>query len=369
MLHDEEALRRDTRVFQRRGQLARRFIEQLVSMPKGTPVHGHGVTRIDLAHGAQGLFRIHMHYAHEPARFIGTDRQRGQINATEALADIGQILGVTEIAAEKEPQARLLDNPGTPERLVGVPGRARAPVLDRNQCESDTHVIRALPPVEFGHGAYTLCRKPVFQTQRHEEHGLPPLLPIQTLHRLPVKVIVVTVGNNHRVGMRQRIEAERGLNLTFRSGKRQRRCTPGQMRVGQHVDTADLQQKRRVPDPGQRWVGAIGCEKIDIGLEQGEAVATRRILRQLAGPAPPLPFPEALFRRMRVIVAKSTLGVVRFRRIIMRVAATGCDEQKGTGGAQNNGRSDFHGLNKVASRQCSGRIRPMQKSMQHTAPA
>ena len=222
MLHHEEALGWNAGFCQRIGELARRFVEQLVGQAKCPPMHRHRVARVEVLLRAYGLLRIGMHHAHEPARVIGTDRQHGEIEGTEARADIRKVGRIAVIATEEKAQARMLDDPSPPQGFIAIPWRARTPVLDGCQRELEPHLFGAVPPIQFGHIVDTLVLKPLLQPERHEKHRRPALLAVELADGLEVEVIVVIMRNHDDVGMRQGIEIERGGNVAFRPGERKR---------------------------------------------------------------------------------------------------------------------------------------------------
>src|SRR6185436_6119549 len=114
MLHQEETIRRYAVLCQRLGELARWLVEQLVGQAKSPPMHGHRVARMQILLRAHCFLGIGMHYAHEPAWLVGADWQHRQVDGAEALADVGQVGRVTEVAAEEKTQSRMFDDPGSP---------------------------------------------------------------------------------------------------------------------------------------------------------------------------------------------------------------------------------------------------------------
>src|SRR5204863_8662133 len=137
----------------------------------------------------------------------------------EALADVGNVLRVAEIAAEQQAHLRVLDHPRAPQRAVAVPRRALAPMLHRGQVQCQPHVNAALPPVELGDIAYTLLLEPGLELQRHEKYRRAACLPVQAPYGFAVEMIVVVVRDDHDIHVRQALEVETRCNVAPRTGE------------------------------------------------------------------------------------------------------------------------------------------------------
>ena len=119
--------------------------------------------------------------------------------------------------------------------------------------------VRRLPPVHFNDPLriHTLPHQPPRKPDGHVVLRLVAECPDGS----DIQVVVVVMGDNHRVNGRQVIDINRGFGDAFRPGEAHRGCVAAEHGVGQHVDTAVLEQHGGVADPGDRSVfrgGAVG---------------------------------------------------------------------------------------------------------------
>src|SRR5690606_8259304 len=106
-------------------------------------------------------------------------------------------------------------------------------------------------------------------TQRNEPGGVVVGPPGQPTYGVVVQVIVVIVGDEHRVQRRQFVRRHaRGGEAAWTEG-RQRRRAVAELRVRQQVEAADLEQKGRVPEPGGGQLCRRGPRAARIGRGAG----------------------------------------------------------------------------------------------------
>ena len=119
---------------------------------------------------------------------------------------------------------------------------------------------RALPPVELDDAR--LGDAPVGEVgadpQRHDEGGVPAALADEIVEgddRATVEVIVVVVRDHHRVERRQLGERERRRVPGARADAGDRRRAVAPERIGEHAVAVELDQHRRVSEPGHAQPG------------------------------------------------------------------------------------------------------------------
>ena len=85
-----------------------------------------------------------------------------------------------------------------------------------------------------------------------------------------VEVVVVIVRDEHDVDRRQVLELEAGRSHTLRTGEPDGARARRPLRVGQDVHPVELDQERRVADPGHRGGGGIGPDRAQVARDDGE---------------------------------------------------------------------------------------------------
>ena len=72
------------------------------------------MARVELAMNAHGFVRIDVIRRHEPARLIGADGDRREIERTVPATDLAEVSRVAGLAGEEKAGVRLLDDPSGP---------------------------------------------------------------------------------------------------------------------------------------------------------------------------------------------------------------------------------------------------------------
>src|SRR6185369_7850743 len=83
------------------------------------------------------------------ARVVGADRDGGEINRAEALANFLEAVEIAGVAGVVEAAAGTFDDPTGPQRLIAVGQRPAGEVLRRHAMHGDAAELHALPPVEL----------------------------------------------------------------------------------------------------------------------------------------------------------------------------------------------------------------------------
>ncbi|SVK47286.1 Uncharacterised protein [Acinetobacter baumannii] len=254
---------------------------------------------------------------HKPARRIGADGQRRHVERPQPLTDLRQPFRIAAVAGKIKPQRRMVDHPAAPQRAIAIPQRAHAPVprwrgVDRQLAQRQT-----LPPVQLMH-LQPITAEPALQAERHDELGLRET-PRQLPHRAPVKVIIMVMGDQHRIHRRQLLHRQRRRRSALRAVKAQRRCAFGQRRIDQDIAPAQPQQHRGMPQPPDAVATAAEIGRLPPAFGKLRVALLRRLGQPLALALilPTLKIPLLTPRRFRV--AKSLRRVMRLGRVVITV--------------------------------------------------
>ena len=193
-------------------------------------------------------------------RLVGADRDRGQVERPQPLADLLEVGRVVPgVAAEEEATIVAGHRPAAPEPAVHLEARAGRPVLHGHAGQRDPALLAAVPPVELDDVGDAEIGEPRAQPERHVEAR--PVRLGQPLHRGLVQVVVVIVRDQHDVDGRQILEAHAGRRHPLGAGERQRAGALRPLRIGEDVHAGELDQQRRVADPGDGGLGLVRAQR------------------------------------------------------------------------------------------------------------
>ena len=130
-----------------------------------------------------------MDETHHGARIVGADRQGGDVDGAEAIADLTEAGEVAGVSGVVEPGRRSLDDEAGPQALVLIGQRATGEVLRRNAMDAHRAHGHLVPPVELDGLASRLADQ-LAETQGSDEARAPA---DQGADRVEVGVIVVVV--------------------------------------------------------------------------------------------------------------------------------------------------------------------------------
>ena len=99
-------------------------VEAFVGELPGAIMHAEAAGGVEVLVGQDGFGGVHVHAAHEPAGFIGTNGQQGKVRGTEAAVDFAEERAVGGIAGEEEGLVGIRQMETAPE--AGVLGVAAA---------------------------------------------------------------------------------------------------------------------------------------------------------------------------------------------------------------------------------------------------
>jgi hypothetical protein len=109
-----------------------------------------------------------------------------------------------------------------------------------------------------------------------------------------IQVIVVVVGENHRIDWRQSIELNTGWNPTPRTGEAERRGSLAPDRIEEDVETGHLDQEARVANPCERKRSGFGTWNDEIGIYSSKCARVRVRTARI-----PAPFDQGPFEKIK----------------------------------------------------------------------
>ena len=208
----------------------------------------------------------------------GAHLEHHQVEGAEALADGGVLAGQAGVAAEEHTMARRLDDERRPQRRVAVLQRAAGEMLRGRGVH---HQLRAgqprrLPPVELDDALRR--HAPGLQVRSHAQRGDEGhALARQLADGRVVEVVVVVVRDQHQIDGRQRAQRHRHRLEALRPGQARGRGARAPHRIGEHAQAVDLDQHRRVPEPGGAQPLPAGRRQPSSGFTAGSGpCGTRR---------------------------------------------------------------------------------------------
>ena len=217
-----------------------------------------------------------MRFAHEITRFIGSDRDGGEVRRAQPFPCFGEVGAVARVSGEIELVAIFESKHETdPQRLVPVEGRARGPVPHR--CRGDHRSVphALLPPVDFRHigepGPPQIARKP----QRHNDpdfrlHGS------QAFQAGKIEMVVMRMRYHQNIDLWQGFGRICRRHHPFRAAEGERRRAVRKHRVRQHADTVTAEQQRGMPDPCNVVPVPAGGRRLQ-RVQQRHPVLLRRV--------------------------------------------------------------------------------------------
>ncbi len=206
--------------------------------------------------GFDGLLRTDVKVG--PQLIVGSGLNEDGIERTEPLADGREAREHAGVAAVVDAMLATGDDPTGPQRLVLVCHDQRAPreVPRGSRRESQTAELDLAPPVTLDD---TLGRDaPVLEMGADaERHDIQRRALAERLHGAMVEVVVVVVRDHDGIDGGQLVDGERCLVKARRPSPGEGGWSLAQHRVHEHPMAVDLDQERRVTEPGDaqatRW--------------------------------------------------------------------------------------------------------------------
>ena len=197
------------------------------------------------------LFGVHVHVAHEPAGVVRPDRNGHQVERTASRADLAERGVIRRVADEQGTPSFDVEPEAAPQRLVPIPYASAAEVARRSRSDAQLVDLSVLPPVQLD----DLSRTPT-SNARTDTNGHHPGCPGASLSDLlgggPVQVIVMIVREDDGIDRRKSVDRQGGIHDASRPNPLHWGRALTEDRVGQHIETRELQEHGGVADPGRR---------------------------------------------------------------------------------------------------------------------
>src|SRR4030081_238891 len=121
------------------------------------------------------------------------------------------------------------------------------------RCRRDPERLdaRFLPPIQLDDRPSTAFLHERSETKRHDPGGI-RMRPCETPHRLGIEMVVMIVRLQDDIEWWHVFERDPRRDPTPRAGKSDWRCPLAPHRVGENVETVELDEQTRVPNPRYR---------------------------------------------------------------------------------------------------------------------
>jgi hypothetical protein len=141
----------------------RRLVERFVGELERAPMRcDHSqrpmlLRRLELGVRDEGIFGIHVHGPHEPARLVCSDWQDCDIERPESGADVPKHRMQGCVTCEKDRMGRRSDCPTAPQSMVAATERPSGKVLCRHAGYAEAQCLTRFHPVAFAHVGCPAC--------------------------------------------------------------------------------------------------------------------------------------------------------------------------------------------------------------------
>jgi len=233
--------------FQARGQLllrgnflepARRLVQRLERQLERAVVHRHKNLRAQIAERLHRLVRPHVDFA-ERLRVIRADGQQRDFRR-EPLADFREAVEIRAVAGVVNFSSLMLQHESAVTAMLVVQC-PRTPVRAGRERHLPVALRKSFPPVQLHDAGEAEVAREIADAPRHHAD----FRRRQPAQRRLVKMIEVRVREQNQINRRQIADAQAGALEPLQQEKPVR-----EIRVHQHVQVRELDEKRRVADPG-----------------------------------------------------------------------------------------------------------------------
>jgi len=201
-------------------------------------MHWHKPFRLHIVKYFHRLIRPHVDIA-ERFRPVRSDRQQRDLRF-ELLADLFEAVEISAVARVINFPALMLQHKSAVTAMAVVQ-RPRAPMFARRERHLPVALRKAFPMLQLDDARKAEIVREIADAARHDADFWMWQFPQRRL----VKMIEVRVRQQHEVNRRQIFYLHAGALDAFQEKKPVR-----EIRVDQHVQVRELDEKRRVADPG-----------------------------------------------------------------------------------------------------------------------
>ena len=209
-----------------------------------------------------------MRHFHDRTGQIRSDRNGGQVERTQAIANLLEDRIIACVSSEKDSLRVSGHSPRAPKPLVPIPESTAREMLSRETGHGETFDPSALPPIQLFHLRDADLHKPRFESQGDKKYRMVQLG--QSSDCFQIKMIIVIMRDKDQINGGQILKwyPWRDQTLRTRKGDRARPIRP--VRISQDVDAIELNEKCGMPDPSDCCRRSIVHERGTIVLHAGE---------------------------------------------------------------------------------------------------
>src|SRR6267378_3629982 len=249
-----------------------RFVHRLIRELESPPVNRDHYARVQRAKRGDRFLRVHMEVAHEPAWLVRSDRYQGDIERTAALADGAELRMIARVTREiRALTVAAREREAAPERVPTVADPTATEMLRWGGRDPNRPDAPLPPPIELDDRsrASSALEDEGRETKRHDPRRL-RMGPRQALHRPRVEMVVVVVRFQDDIERRKIFERDPRRHPAPGAGKLDRRCSLAPHRVGENVETVELDEEARVSRPRHRELRVRSARRDKIGRDAHE---------------------------------------------------------------------------------------------------
>ena len=233
----------------------------------------HEAPAPDVGQRAQRLLGRCVARLHDHGRQVGADGNRGHVEGAEPRADLREPAKVGRVPREVEALGAAGDGPAAPEPAVPIPQGAAREMVGRDAGQREPGDGAALPPVQLPDLGDAELGEPRAEPERDQEAR--PMGLGEPLDGRHVEMVVVVVRDEDDVDWRQVLEREAGRGHALGTGEPDGARAIRPLRIGQNVHPVQLDQQRRVADPGHRVGGGIPPDRLEVAPDDGKVRGPR----------------------------------------------------------------------------------------------
>jgi len=223
------------------GQLAEPaggFIEGFEGELEGAEVHRDEPLGLEVFEGADGLVRAHMD-AQEGFGLVGADGQEGNLGLASA-ADLLESMPIGAVAGVVDSTSVVFEDEAA-EPAILIVEDACAPMAAGGEGDLPSVAAKGLPPLELDDAAEAEAASELAHAPGHEAELGGGDAPQGAF----MEMVEVGMGQQDQIDGRQIANGKSGALEAFEQEK-----PVGEDRVDEDVEVGELDQKRRVADPG-----------------------------------------------------------------------------------------------------------------------
>jgi len=209
-----------------------------------SPVDANRPPAADVLVDLHGLARVDVLVLHEPVWLIVTNRNGGQVKWTVLVTNLFKCLTIARVSAKPEPGPGSNHRPTSPQHPVIISSSSLAPMVGWSEHNPDLGLLQRLllPPGHLLHPVLPhrgVVLHPLSRAQG-DKPGDVGLRLDQSLDRVQIKMIVVTVTDDHSRDARKVTDLTRRRSVPLGSGELDCARSVGEYRVAEDGAAVDF---------------------------------------------------------------------------------------------------------------------------------